>query len=411
MSVQKKLIEDILSSYDTILLHKNFIKESATFVELGNTGYSNVTHDNDGTQNDSVNKALLDDIQTAAKSVGIVATITTAKTGHNRTVKGSNNVSRHMNGTGVDVAILNGIGADGATNANNGNAEFRELGNKLKNALVSMGYNLNAEGSANPKAVLWQTNTGGNHFNHLHISNTTGVSSGEPTTSGNTSTTSSTTTDVSGEEETNKPLNSGGGAGAFARRIGSQILNVMGIKESFDPSSFGNNVQSNKGKILIPKKSNSKIKSPVSGVIVDISTNKSCINQRVIEFNGGYLEYCGITNPTHKTGDKVRINDSLGTTNSNVTVSLYSKRKDKTNIELNDKEKSANLKPKNRDSLLVKGYHNLKKSSKEKEPEKKSDNGDKSNYLLVRGYQKLKKSFDSPKKLEENIERIKGLIK
>ena len=53
----------------------------------------------------------------------------------------------------------------------------------------------------------------------------------------------------------------------------------------------------------------------------------------------------------------------------------------------------------------------MKKSSKEKEPEKKSDNGDKSNYLLVRGYQKLKKSFDSPKKLEENIERIKGLIK
>ena len=75
--------------------------------------------------------------------------------------------------------------------------------------------------------------------------------------------------------------------------------------------------------------SNSKIKSPVSGVIVDISTNKSCINQRVIESNGGYLEYCGITNPTHKTGDKVRVGNSLGTTNSNVTVTLFSRKKNK----------------------------------------------------------------------------------
>jgi hypothetical protein len=76
----------------------------------------------------------------------------------------------------VDVAILNGIGAGGATNSTNGNSEFRRLGNKLKDALVSMGYTWNRE-SGNDKAVLWQTNTGGNHYNHLHISNRTGVSS------------------------------------------------------------------------------------------------------------------------------------------------------------------------------------------------------------------------------------------
>jgi hypothetical protein len=79
-----------------------------------------------------------------------------------------------MNGTGVDVAILNGIGSGGATNEYNGNEKFRNLGNELKDALVSMGYSWNRE-SGQDKAVLWQTNIGGNHYNHLHISNRVGI--------------------------------------------------------------------------------------------------------------------------------------------------------------------------------------------------------------------------------------------
>ena len=144
-------------------------------VKLNNTSYSDVKYA-DRTKNDLVSKALLDDIQNAADSVGIVATITTAKTGHRTYVKDSKRTSRHMKNIAVDVAILNGIGAGGATNSTNGNSEFRRLGNKLKDALVSMGYTWNTE-SGNDKAVLWQTNTGGNHYNHLHISNRTGVSS------------------------------------------------------------------------------------------------------------------------------------------------------------------------------------------------------------------------------------------
>ena len=155
------------------------INEDSNMVKLNSTSYPNVKFDNDGTQNDYVNDALLQDIQKAAESVGIVATITTAKSGHPQlTING--NPSRHMTGTGVDVAILNGVGAGGATNFNNGIPKFRELGNKLKNALVSMGYTWNVE-VGNDKAVLWQTNTGGNHFNHLHISNKTGTSEGVPT--------------------------------------------------------------------------------------------------------------------------------------------------------------------------------------------------------------------------------------
>jgi hypothetical protein len=85
---------------------------SGKLVQLSSTSYSNCKYDKDGTQNDYVNSLLVSDINDAAKSVGIIATITTAKSGHNKNVKGSKNVSRHMNGTGVDVAILNGIGSN-----------------------------------------------------------------------------------------------------------------------------------------------------------------------------------------------------------------------------------------------------------------------------------------------------------
>ena len=168
----KKILKE---SINQLWVDKNLLNEENNLVKLSSTNYSNLKYDNDGTKNDSVNKPLLDDINSAAKSVGIVATITTAKTGH--AVKTtSNNVSRHMNGTGVDVAILDGIGSGGATNAKNGIPTFRNLGFKLKNALVSMGYTWNTE-RGNDKAVLWHTNTGGNHYNHLHISNRSGVSS------------------------------------------------------------------------------------------------------------------------------------------------------------------------------------------------------------------------------------------
>lgn len=151
------------------------------FVQLNDTSYSNVKFDKDGTQYDQVNQALLDDLQAAASKANVVVTITTAKSGHpNLTIGGKE--SRHSTNTAVDIAILNGVNSGGASNEINGNSQFRELGNSLKTELLNMGYSLNAEGG-NQKAVLWQTNTGGNHFNHLHVSNTQGVSGSAPSES------------------------------------------------------------------------------------------------------------------------------------------------------------------------------------------------------------------------------------
>lgn len=128
------------------------------------------------TANDKVSSQLLKDIETAAKKAGVVVKITTAKTGHPSNSSGKG--SRHQSNDAVDVSIINGIGSEGATNETNGNPEFRKLGNKLKDALVSLGYVHNgSEKSGQPKVIYWQTNTGGNHFNHLHISNTDGETS------------------------------------------------------------------------------------------------------------------------------------------------------------------------------------------------------------------------------------------
>ena len=394
MSNQKKLIEDILSSYNIINENKTLVFEVTD--SYNNIDFRNIGHGNPAS--DNINATLLQDIQNAAKSAGVNVSVTTGISGHGNKTK-SGNTSRHTTGNAVDIAMING---KAVSTSNRADAD------KLVAALVSMGYNKNAEGPSNPKAVLTFGFEG--HDNHVHVSNMTGSPSQQPTTSSSASTGTETST-TGTETSTTGTKDYTGGAGKFARDIGKQILNVIGIKESFEPSSFGNNVQSNRGKVMIPKKTNSKIKSPVSGVIVDINTSQSCINQTVIEFNEGYLEYCGITNPSLKTGGKVRIGDSLGTTNSNVTVTLYSRKKNKTNIELNNDENPKVEKPKNRDSLLVKGYHNLKKSSKEKELELKKDKPEQpTNSLLVRGYRKLKKSFDTPKKLEENIERIKKLL-
>ncbi len=160
--------------------NKDNLSEAMT--QLKTISYPNLKIDFDGTQNDFVNDGLLDDLNKAAAAAGLIATITTAKTGHDFFTK-SKNKSRHMDGTGVDIAILDGVGSGRATNSSNGNPKFRELGNRLASALESLGYKRNVE-SGNDKAVLWQTNTGGNHFNHLHVSNRIGASELPATASG-----------------------------------------------------------------------------------------------------------------------------------------------------------------------------------------------------------------------------------
>lgn len=107
------------------------------------------------------NPILLEDLNNAAKSAGVIPVITTIIEG----VHGD--LSRHYAGLAVDIAAFSGIGGSGA------GASFKNAGKKLSVALQQMGYKLNVE-NGNDKAVLWQTK---GHFGHLHVSNKSNIAS------------------------------------------------------------------------------------------------------------------------------------------------------------------------------------------------------------------------------------------
>jgi len=322
-----KVNQDILSIYEEILINNKNILSELELVKLNNTNYSNLKYDNDGTQSDSVNKPLLDDIDAAAKAAGLTATVTTASTGHSIKTK-TGNTSRHGQQTAVDIAILNGIGAGGATNSADGNSEFRSLGNKLAKALVSMGYTLNTE-SGNSKAVLWQTDTGGNHYNHLHVSNNSGESGTTPTSDSNASDKAyadATKTDAT--PKSTSPFNASGvEKDSFltdvAKGLTSKFVKTESIQEQ---KKFGKDISNRYGRIIIPKDSNPKIKSPISGVIYNKRYSSSCANQITILNTDNqkiYIQFCGISSPKVRDGQSISVGDTLGMTDSDVEVTMY----------------------------------------------------------------------------------------
>jgi len=177
-----------LTTLDSIAIPKNpfgsvlggnnrrtsFVSIPNNYPVVNTTAYPNVTFQDSSLGNptsDKINPSLLSDISKAAQAAGLNVVVTTAVSGHNYETK-NGQISRHGAGNAVDISIIDGIGSGKATNSTNGNAQFREKGNKLKNALVSLGYAWNSE-SGQTKSVLWQTDLGGNHYNHIHVSRRT----------------------------------------------------------------------------------------------------------------------------------------------------------------------------------------------------------------------------------------------
>lgn len=116
-----------------------------------------------------INSKLESDLQTAASQTGLDLLINSTTTGKSHTVN-----SRHFRtpGAAVDIATFNGY-----TYKSNPK-KFKQLGDKLKNKLVAMGYTHNVENSNNPKSVLWYKggdNPSDRHENHIHVSNLEGT--------------------------------------------------------------------------------------------------------------------------------------------------------------------------------------------------------------------------------------------
>ena len=91
--------------------------------------------------------------------------------------------------------------------------------------------------------------------------------------------------------------------------------------------SFGKNVISSYGTLIIPAKSNSKIYSPVDGAVDNTKYARSCKNEITIRIKdgSGYLQFCGISQPNVRNGNKVSVGTLLGKTSDDVEVVYFDK--------------------------------------------------------------------------------------
>ena len=154
----KDEIKEIISIYNAILENKDVLIKEATDV-YDDVDFKDNVVGNSTPSKDTINLALLQDVQTAAKNAGLKVDITTAVSGHRPS-------QRHDAGNAVDISKINGKSVS---------LSNRSDADKLVDALIKMGYTKNQEGSSNPKSVLTFGFEG--HNNHVHISNTTTQSS------------------------------------------------------------------------------------------------------------------------------------------------------------------------------------------------------------------------------------------
>jgi len=305
---------------------KSLMNINEDFVTVSSVGFDNITTDNDSTKSDKINRALLKDISRAAKKAGVKVTITTANSGHNMRTK-SGTLSRHNTNQAVDIAMIDGVGSGGATNATNGNAKFKSGGDKLVAALESMGYKRNVEGPQNPKAVFWQTNSGGNHFNHVHVSNTTSEESKESDdfeiTPEREEELKKIAQNVSGNK---KELDSFDAVFKLANTIKSTLGRVdASIKEQFDDSERVS------GGGLVKSKHQGKI-------VPNTLIKKNCDDSLVIRFRMNnstyYVEYCNLEKTYKSTGENVYVGDKLGESSDVVYLTYFNDRGEQINKDI-----------------------------------------------------------------------------
>ena len=377
----KDEIKEIISIYNAILENKDVLIKEATDV-YDDVDFKDNVVGNSTPSKDTINLALLQDVQTAAKNAGLKVDITTAVSGHRPS-------QRHDAGNAVDISKING---KSVSLSNRGDAD------KLVDELVKMGYTKNQEGSSNPKSVLTFGFEG--HNNHVHISNTT--------------TQSSSIDDVlSVDDKSEGPTND-----AWANMIGNVLSSTLNLKEQrssdnyvyieycgiktpkvskgnsvskgdtlgetdtdvnvfiyksnknkgyisdyFSKDSIGKNVTERGGRFIIPGGNTQKIKSPKDGEVSGDIYNSACANQIVIKYQKD-------TTPPKDTTTK---NSLKGEKESSIVKFLFDKEY---------REKLGNI---------VKG----------------EDKPDREKGWLNKYFDKI----STTKKVQENVNRIKGLLK
>ena len=244
----------------------------------------------------------------------------------------------------------------------------------------------------------------------------------QATTHNDTTTDDATDNTTSGTTTTTKPEEDD-----IETKFIKGIAGQLGLKEEKLYSNLGNRTSSSFGRITIPSTSNSKIKSPVNGVINNYHSDNSCTNQITIQHNfeghSYYLQFCGITEPEVRDGQRVSKGTVLGKTSSDVIVSVYNRGWERINIEKMLNKETDQTPPIKK---VVNKSDDNKEKDNDKEYKKEKEYYDpyaiwffdkvkeKMPSISKGGEPKISNFFNkyglSGKKVNENIERIKKLL-
>jgi 5-hydroxyisourate hydrolase-like protein (transthyretin family) len=372
MNTQNKLINDIMSTYGNILENKRIVERAQ---DLRNTlkslGYSEKGSEisSGGEITSEISNIVSEILKEYKKTNPDVSVKITG--GNDKYHQGLSYNSKHKTGNAIDVTIE-------PYNSKNAN-DFISIVKKFIQKYRKLGFR---DEYTNPSKAAT-----GKHF-HLEY-NSEGVANNNVT---NTNSVSDNSTD----NDKN---------GGFLQQVGRSLVNAIGIKESLDYTSLGKKTSLRFGDILIPKKENSNIKSPVSGVV---SKYFNDCNGLTIKFESEsetlYLNYCGIESSRFRIGQKIKKGEVIGSPDSDVKVSVFNSNGNKQKINSNKKTDS--------DKGLSSFF---KTDSKTTTYPDKSDSKDYSRYdnELAREFIKMKDNLfkvNKKDKLEENIKRIKGLL-
>ena len=160
-----------IEKVDVNAIESEFYDDNETYEEDALLGY----HERAKKDRDAgiTNPNLISDVIKALKIANISAEIHYSRDGHGK-YTANGNISRHWAGNAVDLSFIDGVGNKGGAGSNKGlccpySEKFMSGGDKIVAALEKLGYSFGEGG--NVKGYLWRTDIGGNHWNHVHVSN------------------------------------------------------------------------------------------------------------------------------------------------------------------------------------------------------------------------------------------------
>lgn len=222
--------------------------------------------------------------------------------------------SRHNIGKAVDIATFKNATYKGNPE------EFKRLGDLFVEVLKSMEYEHTTSESGKEKTILWQSK---DHYDHVHVSNTTGRESSLPSADLTQILPTGDTETTIGTEYKSDPALS-----LFRGESKMFFTKKMIIENIINETTFGQKQRGDKSTIIIPSKHNGDLKFPYPEGAGDRPLSVSgCTNELVISFDKYKIQYCGLERLNITNRQKVKKDDVIGRVgNQDVTVKVFDNR-------------------------------------------------------------------------------------